>query len=127
MASEAIRSIFGAVRCRPEISRASASNPAVVHSGTGAYQANLGSLANGGSRFFQMFSSSLPGNASYRQDRDLTQYQALEGYVRNDTAVPLTFSLELKDYRDSNSQRAIRSYTVRAREHVDAKSMRRLT
>ena len=59
-----------------------------------------------------MFSSSLPGIASYRQDRDLTQYQSLGGYVRNDTAVPLTFSLEIKDYRDSTSQRTVRSYTI---------------
>ncbi len=86
----------------------------VVHSGTGAYQANLGSLANGGFGFFQMFSSSLPSNAAYRQDRDLTQYSALGGYVRNDTTAPITFSLELKDYRDSNSNRASRSYTIPA-------------
>src|SRR4051812_28306422 len=43
----------------------------VVHSGTGAYQANLGTITNGGFEFFQTFSSSLPSNASYRQDRDL--------------------------------------------------------
>ncbi|HEX4414968.1 MAG TPA: dockerin type I repeat-containing protein [Lacipirellulaceae bacterium] len=86
----------------------------VVHSGTGAYQANLGSLANGGFGFFQMFSSSLPSNAAYRQDRDLTQYSSLGGYVRNDTASPLTFSLEIKDYRDSNSERATRSFTIPA-------------
>jgi len=91
-----------------------AKQSAVVHSGLGAYQANLGSVPNAGFRFFQTFSSALPGNPNYRQDRDLTQYQTLEGYVRNDTAVPLTFSLELKDYRDSNSQRAIRNYTVPA-------------
>lgn len=84
----------------------------VVHSGTGAYQANLGSLANGGFGFFQMFSSSLPSNSAYRQDRDLTQYSSLDGYVRNDTSVPLTFSLEIKDYRDSNSIKATRSYTI---------------
>src|SRR3954468_3199953 len=82
----------------------------IVHSGSGAYQANLGSLPDGGFGFFQMFSSSLPANANYRQDRDLTQYSDLGGYIRNDTAVPLTFSLEIKDYRDSNSQRATRSY-----------------
>jgi hypothetical protein len=86
----------------------------IVHSGTGAYQANLGSLPNGGFGFFQMFSSSLPSNAAYRQDRDLTQYQSLGGYVRNDTTAPITFSLELKDYRDSNSNKATRSYTIPA-------------
>lgn len=84
----------------------------VVHSGTGAYEANLGSVPNGGFRFFQTFSSSLDGGKYYHQDRDLTQFQTLEGYVRNDTAVPLTFSLELKDWRDDNSQVAVRSYTV---------------
>ena len=88
----------------------------IVHSGTGAYQANLGSLPNGGFGFFQMFSSSLPSDPAYRQDRDLTQYSSLGGYVRNDTSVPLTFSLEIKDYRDSNSERATRSFTIPARQ-----------
>src|SRR4051795_5164516 len=89
-----------------------AKESAVVHSGTGAYQANLGSMANGGFEFFQTFSSQVSGFAGYRQDRDLTQYQSLQGYVQNSTTQPLTFSLELKDYRDSNSQRAVRSYTI---------------
>ncbi len=85
----------------------------IVHSGVGAYRANLGSVPNDGFRFFQTFSS---GNApiSLRQDRDLTQYQMLEGYVRNDAGVPLTFSLELKDYRDSGANSARRSYTIPA-------------
>jgi hypothetical protein len=86
----------------------------VVHSGIGAYQANLGSVPSGGFKFFQTFSSQVIGTPGYRQDRDLTQYQSLDGYVRNDTATPLTFSLELKDYRDSNSHRATRSYTIPA-------------
>jgi hypothetical protein len=91
-----------------------AKESSVVHTGTGAYQANLGSLASGGFEFFQTFSSAVSGFAGYRQDRDLTQYQTLDGYVRNDTSAPLTFSLELKDYRDSTSQRAVRSYTIPA-------------
>ena len=91
-----------------------AKESSVVHSGTGAYQANLGSVPNGGFKFFQTFSSQVSGVAGYRQDRDLTQYQTLEGYVRNDTTTPLTFSLELKDYHDSNSQRATLSYTIPA-------------
>src|SRR5215211_1854176 len=79
-----------------------AKESSVVHSGAGAYQANLGSVPSGGFKFFQTFSSALTGFVNYRQDRDLTQYQTLEGYVRNDTSTPLTFSLELKDYRDDN-------------------------
>jgi hypothetical protein len=86
----------------------------VVQTGTGAYQANLGSIPNDGFKFFQTFSSAVNGTPGYRQDRDLTFYQSLEGYVRNDTATPLTFSLELKDYRDSNSHIAKRSYTLPA-------------
>lgn len=86
----------------------------VVQTGVGAYQANLGSIPNDGFRFFQTFSSAVNGTPGYRQDRDLTQYQSLEGYVRNDTGTSLTFSLELKDYRDSNSHVAKRSYTLPA-------------
>jgi hypothetical protein len=92
---------------------------AVIRSGSAAYRANLGSIPNDGFKFFQTFSSEViapPGNGTlgYRQDRDLTAYQSLEGYVRNDTAQPLTFSLELKDYRDSLSHVARRSYTLPA-------------
>lgn len=87
---------------------------AVVHSGGGAYRADLGAVPIDGFRFFQTFSSAVNGTPGYRQDRDLTQYQSLAGYVRNDTSVPLTFSLELKDYRDSSSNLARRSYTLPA-------------
>ena len=83
-----------------------------MQTGVGAYRANLGTIPSNGFRFFQTFSSAVNGTPGYRQDRDLTQYQSLEGYVRNDTTAPLTFSLELKDYRDSNSNRAIKSYTL---------------
>ena len=84
---------------------------AIVHSGTGAYAAHLGDADS--FEFFQTFSSAL-GPPAYRQDRDLTQYQMFEGYVRNDAGNPLTFTLELKDYRDSLSHRAMRSYTIPA-------------
>jgi hypothetical protein len=93
-----------------------AKQSAVVRTGAGAYRANLGSIPEAGSRFFQTFSSQVRSFAAYRQDRDLTQYQTLAGYVRNDTATPLTFSLELKDYRDSTAHRARRSYTLAPNE-----------
>lgn len=86
----------------------------VVHTGNGAYEANLGSISNGDFRFFQSFSSAVNSTPGYRQDRDLTQYQEIEGYVRNSTGTQLTFSLELKDYRDSLSHVAKRSYTIPA-------------
>src|SRR5688572_31402490 len=84
----------------------------VVHTGAGAYQANLGAAA--ASEFFFTSSSALTGTQARRQDRDLTQYQMLEGYVRNDAGNPLTFTVELKDYRDLLTHRARRSYTIPA-------------
>ena len=72
---------------------------------TAAYRAISATVPNDGFRFFQTFSSAVSGNPGYRQDRNLTRYDSLEGYVRNDTGTDLTFTLELKDYRDSNSQR----------------------
>lgn len=83
----------------------------VFRTGTGAYRANLGSADS--FEFFQTFSSALTGTEARRQDRDLTQYQMLEGWVRNDAGNPLTFSLELKDYRDGvGGHVAKRSYTI---------------
>ncbi len=84
---------------------------AVVHSGSNAYDFNVGNITNGDFRFFQAFSSDVNGTQiggqfPYRQDRDLTQYQTLEGYVRNDTGSRFKLTVELKDYRDSLSNRA---------------------
>ncbi len=84
----------------------------VVRSGNAAYQANLGSLAPSTLSFFQTFSSERTGTEAQRQTRDLTRYDGFEGYFRNDTNVPLNIRLELKDYRDSNSHRASKTFTI---------------
>ncbi len=89
-----------------------AKQSSIVHSGNGAYRANLGNADS--FEFFQTFSSAVSGTPGYRQDRDLTQYQMLEGWVRNDAGNPLTFTLELKDYRDTTAHAATRSYTIPA-------------
>jgi hypothetical protein len=86
----------------------------VVHSGSRAYQMNVGSIASGDFRFFQAFSSAITGFANYRQDRDVSQYQTLQGYIRNDTGTPFTLTVELKDYRDSLSNRAQYNISVPA-------------
>jgi hypothetical protein len=98
-----------------------AKQSSVVHSGTSAYQLNVGTIPSGNIRFFQAFSSEVNrtqlepgGEYVYRQDRDLTQYQSLQSYVRNDTGSPFTLTVELKDYQDSNSQRAQRTYSIPA-------------
>jgi len=84
----------------------------VVHSGSGAYRVDLGNADP--FEFFFTSSSALTGSVAHRQDRDLTQYQLLEGWVRNDAGNPLTLTLEVKDYRDSLAHRARRSYTIPA-------------
>ena len=84
----------------------------VVHSGNAAYRADLGSLPANSLSFFQTFSSATTGTQALRQTRDLTRYDSFEGYIRNETNGPLSIRLELKDYRDSNSHRASKTFTV---------------
>ena len=85
----------------------------VAHSGAASVRVNLGAIAAGGSGFFQTFSSE-PSPQSYRQTRDLSRYESFETYVRNDTGAPLNLKYELKDYRDSLSHQAYRTFTVPA-------------
>ncbi|MGL4511647.1 MAG: hypothetical protein ACRCT8_01040 [Lacipirellulaceae bacterium] len=85
----------------------------VVRSGAGAYRVDLGSTPDGATKFFQTFSSALASEPA-RQTRDLTRYERFEAYVRNDTGAPLSFTLELKDYRDSSSHQAFRTFAVPA-------------
>lgn len=62
--------------------------------------------------FFQTFSSERTGTEAQRQTRDLTLYDGFKAYFRNDTNAPLNIRLELKDYRDSNSHRASKTFTI---------------
>jgi hypothetical protein len=84
----------------------------IVHSGNAAYRADLGALSASSLSFFQTFSSATTGTQDLRQTRDLTRYDSFEGYLRNDTNTPLSIRLELKDYRDSNSHRASKTFSV---------------
>lgn len=86
----------------------------IVHSGDAAYRADLGSLPASTLSFFQTFSSATTGTQDLRQTRDLTRYDGFEGYLRNDTNAALDIRLELKDYRDSNSHRASKTFTIPA-------------
>jgi hypothetical protein len=84
----------------------------IVHSGDASYRADLGSLPANNLSFFQTFSSERTGTQNLRQTRDITRYESFEGYIRNDTNAPLNIRLELKDYRDSNSHRASKTFSV---------------
>ena len=113
MASAVIRSICGVERYRREHHEFHQR----IHDrafGHGGVSSKFGIATEWRVRFLSDVFQLLPSDPAYRQDRDLTQYSSLGGYVRNDTSVPLTFSLEIKDYRDSNSEKATRSYTIPA-------------
>jgi hypothetical protein len=85
----------------------------VSHTGAASVRVNLGTIAAGGSGFFQTFSSE-PSPQSFRQTRDLSRYESFETYVRNDTGAPLNIKYELKDYRDLLAHQAYRTFTVPA-------------
>ncbi len=85
----------------------------VARTGAASIRVDLGSIAAGGSGFFQTFASEL-ASPGYRQTRDLARYESFETYVRNDTGVPLNLRYELKDYRDSLAHQAFRTFTVPA-------------
>lgn len=84
----------------------------IVHSGDYSYRANLGALPANSLSFLQTFSSERTGNQPQRQTRDLTRYESFEGFIRNDTSSPLDIRMEIKDYRDSNSHRASKTFTI---------------
>ncbi len=86
----------------------------IVHGGNTSYRADLGSLPASNLSFFQTFSSATTGTQDLRQTRDLTRYESFEGYIRNDTSASFNIRMELKDYRDSNSHRASKTFTVPA-------------
>ena len=86
----------------------------IVRSGDAAYRVDLGTLPAGTLSFIQSFSSARTGTQDLRQTRDLLRYDTFEGYVRNDTNQPLSLRMELKDYRDSNSHRASKTFNIPA-------------
>lgn len=86
----------------------------IVHGGNTSYRADLGSLPAGNLSFFQTFSSATTDTQDLRQTRDLTRYDSFEGYIRNDTSAAFNVRLELKDYRDSNSHRASKTFAIPA-------------
>ncbi|MBX3424167.1 MAG: hypothetical protein KF688_00685 [Pirellulales bacterium] len=90
-----------------------ARDPTVARSGVASVRADLGTIASGGFGFFQTFAGEIAGSA-LRQTRDMTRYERFEAHVRNDTGAALNLVYEIKDYRDSNSHRAQRTFSIPA-------------
>lgn len=85
----------------------------VVHTGHGAYRAGI----SGPVRDFAYFQLSLSGfgpTAAYIMSRNILQFERLCFWLRNDTGVPFTLKLEIKDYRDSGDHLQYRRYTIPA-------------
>lgn len=82
-----------------------------VHSGQGAFRL-AASIPLGSYGFSGISMTGFGPNASYIDTRDLTRFQNITFWLKNETGAPFTFALEIKDYRDSNSHRARRDFTI---------------
>src|SRR5687768_6439662 len=88
-------------------------NAAEVRSGSGALKVTTsGTIAAGGFGFVATALAGFGPSTAYLDTRDLTPFDQLTFWIRNDTGEPFTLALELKDYRDDNNHRARRLYTV---------------
>jgi hypothetical protein len=85
-----------------------------AHGGKRALEIELGEVEAGEHRYVQCFVSGFGPTRDYYQTRDLQRYERLEFWVRNDTGVALNGFLQVKDYRDSESHRAMCRYSLPA-------------
>jgi len=112
IAGEGLLNNWGGLMSKGNLARI-ALDGSVARSGDYSLRADL-NLPAGGFGFFQAFSSAPTSTVAARQTRDLTRYQGLEAYVRNSASQPLQLKLELKDYRDSLSHQAYRTFSIPA-------------
>ena len=82
-----------------------------VHSGDGGFEltANIAATDYG---FAGMSLTGFGPTDSYFDTRDLTHFQELELWLKNETGESFDFDVEVKDYRDINNHRAIRTYPI---------------
>ncbi len=78
-----------------------------VHSGEGAYRIDTNTpIAQGNFDFVQTSLGATGFPPNYVDTRDLTHYELVSYWIRNETGAPFTLDLELKDYRDSGAHQA---------------------
>jgi hypothetical protein len=85
----------------------------VFHTGTASVRADLGTILSGNSKIFQTYASEIAAS-SLRSTRDVSRYDSASGFIRNNTAAPLTVKYELKDYRNTNLHRATYELSIPA-------------
>jgi len=86
-----------------------------VRSGKGAFRIDTnGTIAAGTDGFFTIALTGFGPSAAYIDSRDITRFDALEFWLRNDTGSPFALIVEIKDYRDTGDHKAERSYDIPA-------------
>jgi len=79
----------------------------VVQAGRGAFRVTTNGILPAHS--FDFFGLALTGfgpSSEYADTRDLTGFEGVEFWMRNETGSPFNLVFEIKDYRDSNDHRA---------------------
>jgi hypothetical protein len=74
----------------------------VVHTGNGAYRADVAVPASDFT-YFQLALSGFGPAEAYVMSRDILRFASLCFWLKNDTGVSFTLKVELKDYRNSSS------------------------
>lgn len=88
-------------------------DPSLVRTGNGAVQMGF-NVGQGGFGFVITAVGGTEPSASYNDTRDLTVYDEVRLYLRNQTGSSFTFRFEVKDYRDDNGHRASWLQTIGA-------------
>lgn len=83
----------------------------VVHTGCGAYRADLAGTVKDFA-FFQLALSGFGPTKQYVMSRDLGRFDSLCFWLKNGTGVSFTLKLEIKDYRDTNDHVMVRRYSI---------------
>lgn len=88
-------------------------DPGLVHSGDGAMRLDVG-VSQGQFGFVITALGGVEPSSAYTDTRDLTWFDEVRFFVRNQTGSSFTLRFEVKDYRDSNSHRASQNYVISA-------------
>jgi len=79
----------------------------VVHAGQGAFRVTPnGTLPAHSFDFFALALTGFGPSSDYVNTRDLTGFDGVEFWVRNETGKPFNLVFEIRDHRDSNDHRA---------------------
>ncbi len=88
-------------------------DPALVRTGNGAVKMNVNVTQGGFGFVITTLGGTEPSNL-YTDTRDITAFNEVRFFLRNQTGSSFTLRFEVKDYRDSNSHRASQNYVIAA-------------